>query len=423
MAVTRLVVVVALGVAMLVAPEAAAGGVLQVAHRAVVRSCAYARTHSNSRTRARAMRACPATRHRHKRVRGAAAVSSYQNPLSGSSPDPSALHDGSGSDYYLYTTGDLFPMQHSTDLVHWTSLGTAFTQRPSWVVQSADWHPWSPSVLRHDGPCPGSTSPSCYYLFYTGLSEQYATNCVAVATATTPGGPFTDRGPLAGPALGQLANGLLGPLVGLLNTIVRPIGCGDGEGYGNIDPAPFVDSDGRAYLYVSTDWACPPSSILCAPVNSELLPTISVIPLGPSLLAASGPRTPLFSGDQEWEQAPLASVVEGPWVEKHGGAYYLFYSGGDWTHDYGMGDAILSSPLGPASKDPGNPILFGTKQVYSPGGGSTITGPGRLDWMLYHARLGGYQQPRELFIDRVVWTRDRSVTIHGPTATRQYPAP
>jgi hypothetical protein len=33
----------------------------------------------------------------------------------------------------------------------------------------------------------------------------------------------------------------------------RPIGCGDDAGYGNIDRAPFVDANGRAYLYLSTD--------------------------------------------------------------------------------------------------------------------------------------------------------------------------
>jgi len=116
-------------------------------------------------------------------------------------------------------------------------------------------------------------------------------------------------------------------------------------------------------------------------------------------------------------------VVEGPWMEKRHGVYYLFYSGGDWTRNYGMGDARMPSPAGPATKDPHNPILYGTSEVYSPGGGSTITGPSGGDWMLYHARLGGYDQPRQLFIDPLVWSRNGNVTITGPSTTRQSPAP
>jgi beta-xylosidase len=116
-------------------------------------------------------------------------------------------------------------------------------------------------------------------------------------------------------------------------------------------------------------------------------------------------------------------VVEGPWVEKHFGRYYLFYSGGPWTGNYAMGFALLSSPLGPATKNPGNPILAGNGTVFGPGGGSTIRGPRGEEWMLYHARLGGYTQPRQLFIDRVVWHTDGTVTVRGPTTTPQSPAP
>ena len=240
-------------------------------------------------------------------------------------------------------------------------------------------------------------------MYYTGLSGQFSTNCVAVATSPTPAGPFIDHGPLSG---------------GMLDSSGRPIGCGDDAGYGNIDPAPFVDSDGSAYLYVSTDWACPASSASCTSATSTLKPTISVIPLAPGLLAASGARQPLFSADEPWEQAPWAPVVEGPWMEKHNGTYYLFYSGGAWTGAYGMGYARLASPIGPATKAPGNPILSGTSQVFSPGGGSTVIGPDGGVWLLYHARVGGYAQPRQLFLDPVIWKPDGTVTVSGPSLVR-----
>ena len=284
-------------------------------------------------------------------------------------------------------------------------------------MPTGDWNPWSPSVLQADGPCPNKQSGPCYYMYYAGLSGQFSPSihCVGVATAPVPGGPFTDWGPLSN---------------GVLDNSGRPIGCGDNAGYGNIDPAPFVnvDTDGRrAYLYVSTDNACPPASASCNDTDSTVStvrPTISVIPLSQDLLHAAGSRQPLFSGGpQSWEQAPWAMVVEGPWMEKRNGVYYLFYSGGDWTHNYAMGDARMPTPTGPATKDPNNPILHGTDQVYGPGGGSTITGPSGGNWMLYHAKLGGYNQPRQLFIDPVVWSRNGNVTVKGPTTTRQTPAP
>jgi beta-xylosidase len=245
-------------------------------------------------------------------------------------------------------------------------------------------------------------------MYYVGLSTQFSTNCVAVATSTTPMGPFTDQGPLSN---------------GALDGTGRPVGCGDDAGYGNIDPDAFVDTDGAVYLYVSTDYSCAAAGTSCSWGNSTLAPAVSVIPLTQSLLMASGQRLPLFGGDQPWEQAPWAKVVEGPWMEKRGGVYHLFYSGGDWTGAYGMGDVTMSSPLGPATKDPNNPILKGAGQVFGPGGGSAVTGPHGGDWMLYHARVGGYTQPRRLFIDPVIWSSAGIPAISGPTITRQSPAP
>jgi hypothetical protein len=69
----------------------------------------------------------------------------YDNPVAGSVADPTVLDAGDGGHgYYLYATGTLFPIWRSPDLVHWTNVGTAFTERPAWTVQSGDWHPWAP---------------------------------------------------------------------------------------------------------------------------------------------------------------------------------------------------------------------------------------------------------------------------------------
>jgi hypothetical protein len=43
--------------------------------------------------------------------------------------------------------------------------------------------------------------------------------------------------------------------------------------------------------------------------------------------------------------------------------------------------------------------------------------------MVYHARAGGYTQPRTLRIDPLVWKKNGSVTVRGPTTGPQSPAP
>ena len=374
---------------------------------------AAARVHGGTGVDRRKRRA-PVHRPSHPRT-VASPPGTYTNPIAGPSPDPAGLdNNAANSDYYLYSSGDGFPIERSRDLVHWTPAGFAFAHRPDWVVQTGDWHPWGPSVIQEPGLCPLNTvlpalsrhqhvSTTCYFLYYTGESAQFNTNCVAVATAVAPLGPFVDQGPLSN---------------GTADAHGRPIGCGDNAGYGNIDPDPFLDTDGQQYLYVSTDIACP------APTTCMLQPTISVMVLGPDHIGVVGSRVALFAGTAPWEQVRTTHMtVEGPWMDKHDGVYHLFFSGGDWHRAYGEGDATLATPLGPAVQDPANPILTDTAKVFSPGGGSTITGPHGGDWMLYHAKLGGYNQPRQLFIDPVVWGANGTVTIAGPTTTPQSTVP
>lgn len=267
-------------------------------------------------------------------------ASTYENPVAGSVADPSVVDAGDGGrDFHLYATGSQFPIWRSPDLVHWTGIGTAFTERPGWTVRSGNWHPWAPAAIR---------TPAGFVLYYTARHGTLPArpHCVGVAVSSVPGGPFIDLGPLTAADGG--AAGL-------------PIGCGDDTGYGNIDPAPFVDADGRAYLYVSTDRRRDGSG------GSVLEPTISVIPLTDDLLHAAGPRTPLLKGGHGWELSRGQPLVENPWMERRGSRCFLFYSGGDWRGAYGMGYATAGSPTGPFAKAPENPILRETSSVRSPG--------------------------------------------------------
>ena len=337
----------------------------------------------------------------------------YVNPVPGGGDvaDPSVLTDNGPNNYWAFSTGDRFPILHSSDLVHWALIGRALPRKPNWVVPSGDWHPWGPHVVTLHGACPNTPSPTCYVMFYTGLSARFGTNCIAIATATAPWGPYTDQGPLSS---------------GVLDAAGRPIGCGDDAGYGMIDPSVFTDSStGVHYLYGSEDFACPSSSSSCTRRNSVLQPTISVIPLADDYLSAAGPRTPLLTGDPgTWESVDVsAATVEGPSVLLHNGTYYLLYSGGNWRSTYGMGYATASSPTGPFTKSPRNPILAQTERVFSPGGGDTIvTGPGGGTWLVYHGRTAP-SAARSLRVDPFSWQSavpgpDVPV-IGGPTSEPQ----
>ncbi len=342
----------------------------------------------------------------------------YRNPVysAAEAPDPSVLDDhGTHHDYWAYTTGNLFPILHSTDLVHWKRSGTAFTRRPAWALRSGDWHPWGPNTVDVRESCPGTHSRACYVMYYAALSSRYKVNCVAVATATKPQGPYTDRGPLSGE----------------VDAEGRPIGCGDNHGYGMIDPSAFVDPhSGQRYLYVSEDFSCPPASTSCTAADGILQPTISVIPISSDYMTATGPRTPLFSGvSRSWESATISvPTVEGPATTFHDGVYYLLYSGGNWRIDYGVGYATSSSPTGPFAKSPANPILSQTRGALSTGGGGTpVIGPHGGSWFLYHGRSGSYANPRTLRLDPFRWRRDPPApdvpVIAGPTTTPQSTQP
>ena len=344
--------------------------------------------------------------------------SGYRNPVFAApgAPDPMVLDvGGAQSDFYAFSTGDRFPVLRSSDLVNWVIAQPALSQRPSWAVQgeNAQWNPWAPSVIERAGACPGGSGSRCFVLFHVSRHGTLTppTNCIGVAVSPTPGGPYTELGPLAYED-------------GSLDASGRPPGCGDDAGYSNIDPAPFVDSDGTPYLYLSTTRTCSGEG------PGEVCPTgrrISVLELAPDLLTAVGPRQALFAGNASgWELAPFnppAPVVENPTPVRRGATYFVLYSGGAFNGAYGMGYASSSSATGPFVKASENPVLAERNGVISVGGGALVTGPRGATWLAYHGREGSYANPRQLRIDPVRFPGGTSVVVDGPTSEQQSTAP
>ena len=116
----------------------------------------------------------------------------YHNPvIAYSAPDPTCIRVADGT-YYLYGTEDTrnMPIYKSDDLVHWTFVGTAFTEatRPAFPPEVTDKPAslWAPEIRYVKGK---------YVLFYSlaRWGEEWLST-VGYAIADKPEGPFTPKG-------------------------------------------------------------------------------------------------------------------------------------------------------------------------------------------------------------------------------------
>ena len=143
------------------------------------------------------------------------------------------------------------------------------------------------------------------------------------------------------------------------------------------DPALFIDDDGQGYMY----WG----SSNKFPIRARKLDK-------DKRFRPEEEEHELFNLDPEkhgWERfgenhsdTELSGYIEGPWMTKNNGKYYLQYAApGTEFNVYGDGTYIGDSPLGPFEYAANNPFS------YKPGGfingaghGSTVKGPGDQYW-------------------------------------------
>jgi hypothetical protein len=268
-------------------------------------------------------------------------------------PDPDVV-DVSGT-YYAYGTnsaGGNIQIFRSTDLSHWKTVGDALPKAASWASTG---YTWAPGVLRHRRR----------YLLYYATDDRLSLGskeCISVATARRPGGPFVDSS--SAPLICQTSLG------------------------GSIDPAPYTDATGRPYL----TWKSNGAGGQPATIWSEALS-----PSGTAMARRSSP-TVLLRPSQQWE----GSVVEGPYMWTSGGSYYLFYSGNNWNSTaYAIGVAQCRGPLGPCTKPLGGPLYTSKPNLEGPGGASVFADAQGNPWVAFHGWLPGavgYPNARLLFV-------------------------
>jgi xylan 1,4-beta-xylosidase len=283
----------------------------------------------------------------------------YHNPvIPGDHPDPTVLRVG--DEYWaMVTTGGWAPhftILRSRDLVAWRTVGAVFQKKPTWA--KGDF--WAPELIEDRGT---------FYLYYTGRRDEGPTKkgtlCVAVATAAQPAGPYTDHGPVV---------------------------C---QEIGSIDPFSLRDADGRRYLIWKEDG------------NDRRQPTpIWAQQLTEDGLRVVGKRRELIRNDAAtWE----GIAVEGPYVLRRGGWYYLFYSGNACCGracNYALGVARARTLLGRWEKDPANPIVGGNSAWQCPGHGDVVTTADGREFLIYHSYRRSpdtFMIGREAVLDRIIW--------------------
>src|SRR5262249_6468721 len=127
---------------------------------------------------------------------------------------------------------------------------------------------------------------------------------------------------------------------------------------GSIDPSPFVDADGTAYLV----WKADANAI-------GQRSSLWIQALDEDGLTLQDQPTRVLQYDARWEN-PL---IEAPSMVLAAGTYYLFYSANWWnTARYAIGYATASHVLGPYTKVTTTAPWFAAD--------SAVAGPGGQEW-------------------------------------------
>ncbi len=267
--------------------------------------------------------------------------------------------------YYLYPTAqgpndfqNGYKVYVSEDLESWECKGYALHE--SDVMGESGF--WAPDVMHRDGK---------FYMVYT------ADEHIGIAVADSPLGPFR-----------QTKEKWLSEASA-------------------IDGHFFTDDDGTVYLYyVRFDRG---NKIYASKLSDDLM-TLD-----------EENEVLLISAEDEWETRD-GSVVEGAFVIKHNGLYYLSYSANNTSSpDYAIGYAVSESPMGPFRKFEGNPILKRTENVVGVGHHS-FARLGENKWVCaYHSHFSPDQfKPRRVRVDFAEFVKDEKggddiLVINGPT--------
>lgn len=344
--------------------------------------------------------------------------------------DPAVLRTDEG--WVLAATSsdapDAFPILFSPDLERWEHRGFIFPEggTPQWAISgrnAADF--WAPEIARVGDE---------YWVVYTARQASGAL-AIGLARASSPFGPWVDNGePLitGGKVLyrGMAASG------GVIDSHIfvdddgtaylfwkddsnglwpRPLAGLLREKPALVDQLFTLEEDKRTAAFAAAiqpwantrrpmerfflmqplieaaidNWArVKPVLTACGyadEIVQALTTPIHVRRLSSDGRSLVGEERIVLSNDQEWE----GHLIEGPFVTKQAGRYWMFYAGNDFsTPAYGIGVAVADHPMGPYVKQ-AEPILRSTREWWSPGHASVAPGPDGRPQLFFHAFFPG----------------------------------
>lgn len=273
----------------------------------------------------------------------AAAGQRYTNPVLHSDySDPDVCRVG--EDYYM--TASSFncmpglPILHSTDLVHWTLIAYALQDYPAFDQPVAHGKGvWAPSIRYHDG----------WFYIFCGDPDRG----IFMVRSQDPRGPWT-----------------------------APVWVVEAKGF--IDPCPFWDQDGSAWLVHG-----------CAGSRAGLKSVLFLAPLNADASTVTGPSRIIYDGHL------TQPTIEGPKVYRRGEWYYIFAPAGGVATGW---QSVLRarSLYGPYEERVVMAWAPGT--INGPHQGGWVSTPGGEDWFLHFQDKGAYG--RIVHLQPMTWRAD-----------------
>jgi beta-xylosidase len=280
----------------------------------------------------------------------------YFNPvLQGDYSDPDVVRVG--DDYYLtassFTNVPGLPILHSKDLVNWTLIGHALPRNVPEAHHSVPRRGggvWAPAIRHHAGR---------FMIYYPDPDFG-----IYVVTATDPKGPWTAP---------VLVDGTRGA----------------------IDPAPFWDDDGQAYLAMAFAGSRAGFSnvIRIKKLNAEGTRTMDD---GVDVIEADKfPKVRTSQGPKPW------FTTEGPKVYKRDGWYYIFAPSGSVK---GGWQGVFRSRAIYGPYEARSVIDQGATDINGPHQGAWVDTPGGQDWFVHFQDTDSYG--RRVMLEPMVWGKD-----------------
>ena len=177
----------------------------------------------------------------------------------------------------------------------------------------------------------------------------------------------------------------------------------------------FVDDDNQPYVLFSGRST---AGVFMAPLDPADLTRFAALPK--NLFAFNSAH--VWERYGEMNEYPDVSWIEGPWLFKRNGAYYVEYSasGTQWL-TYATGVYSARSALGPYKYSPTNPVLRKTTGVVTgPAHGSAVLGPDGNWWQFYTIVLANPPGGRRIGMDPIGFDKDGNMFVRGPTETPQW---